>query len=213
MESESITLRAKAGKFVARSIALIFGWTSISKVENSANDSTNEVYEITITRSVFVAETQDKVFDFLTAEDAGAKVLTGSCPLPAVVGTSNNVGPWNVPGSTRQIIMADGSTVQEQVTYFERPGRFSYKLWNFTNPFMRATATGTRAEWMANAAQGGTTVTWTYIFTAKGGLTALMLSGFGRGLWRRYMDVGLGNIERQVIAAKKAADQHAAMFS
>ena len=140
--------------------------------------------------------TPEAVFNFIAAEDVLPKVLTGYGPLPAVVKTSENTGPWTEVGSARKILLADNTTVREQLTHYEPSKRFAYKVWEFGNPLVRALATGARGEWIFSAAPEGTLVTWTYTFTAKNAATALPMSAITQILWRGYMDVCLENSKR-----------------
>lgn len=153
-------------------------------------------HEVSITREVLIPNSPEVVFSFITAEDVLPKVLTGYGPLPAVVRTSENTGPWDTPGSARLIHLADGSTVREQVTQYSRPGHFAYRVWEFGNPVVGRLATQARGEWTFAAVPGGTRVTWTYTFTARNGLTALPLSAITHTLWRGYMNVCLENSVR-----------------
>src|ERR1700746_1587352 len=64
------------------------------------------------------------VFDFIVPEDVLPKVLTGYGLLPGVVRTSGNTGPWDSPGSSRTVPLADGATAREPVTAYARPRHF-----------------------------------------------------------------------------------------
>jgi Polyketide cyclase / dehydrase and lipid transport len=172
---------------------LMSGCASIQSIENTTSEGPMRTLEVSITRRTVIAGTPDAVFNFITAEDVLPKVLTGYGPLPAVVKTSENTGPWTLAGSTRLIHLADGSTVREQVTYFEPSERFSYRVWEFGNPLIRTLATGARGEWIFSSAPGGTLVTWTYTSTAKNAVSLLPLSAITKILWRGYMDICLKN--------------------
>jgi len=154
------------------------------------------VAKVAITRQALIPGSPEAVFRFIAAEDVLPKVLTGYGPLPAVVRTSENTGPWDRPGSARLIHLADGSTVREQVTDFDSPRYFAYRVWDFGNPIIKRLAEEARGEWTFVSAPGGTLVTWTYTFTAKSNLTAVPLSGITQLLWRGYMDVCLENSVR-----------------
>jgi hypothetical protein len=106
------------------------------------------------------------VFDFVVAEDVLPKVLTGYGFLPGVVRTSSNTGPWDTPGSSRTVHLADGTTAREQVTAYERPQYFGYRTdrYTFTLRHLANSATG---QWWFNAQSGGTHVKWTYGFDSK----------------------------------------------
>jgi Polyketide cyclase / dehydrase and lipid transport len=176
--------------------ALVCGCAAIQPVDSKSSEGPMRSHEISITRQAIIEGTPEQVFNFIAAEDVLPKVLTGYGPLPAVVKTSENTGPWTVPGSARLIHLADNSTVREQVTHFEPSKRFAYRVWEFGNPVIRSLSTGARGEWIFSPAPGGTMVTWTYTFTAKNAVTAVPLSGITQILWRGYMDVCLENSKR-----------------
>jgi Polyketide cyclase / dehydrase and lipid transport len=175
---------------------LMAGCASIQPIKTTTSEGPMRTHEVSITRQAVIPGTPEAVFNFITAEDVLPKVLTGYGPLPAVVKTSENTGPWTLAGSARLIHLADGSTVREQLTHFEPSKRFAYRVWEFGNPLVRTLATGARGEWTFSPAPGGTLVTWTYTFTAKNAVTALPLSGITKILWRGYMDICLKNSKR-----------------
>ena len=175
---------------------LISGCASIQSSENTTAQGFMRTHEVTITRQAVIPGSPEAVFSFIAAEDVLPKVLTGYGPLPAVVKTSENTGPWTVVGSARLIHLADSTTVREQLTHYEPSKRFAYRVWDFGNPIIRTLATGARGEWVFSPAPGGTLVTWTYTFTAKNAAAALPLSGITQILWRGYMDVCLENSKR-----------------
>jgi hypothetical protein len=163
-----------------------------------------KTYEVAITREAVIPGAIKDVFAFITAQDVLPKVLTGFGPLPAVVKTSEVSGPWDVPGSSRLVHLADGTTAREQVTHFSRSTDFAYRVFDFGNPIIGALATGARGEWTFIEVAGGTKVKWTYTFSAKNGLTAIPLSGITQILWRSYMNVCLENSIRLMGAAQAA---------
>lgn len=176
--------------------ALLGGCASIKSSQTTTEEEPMRVHEVSITRQAVIVGAPEAVFNFISAEDVLPKVLTGYGPLPAVLKTSQNTGPWSVAGSARLIHLADGSTVREQVTHYEPYNRFAYKVWDFGNPLIRGLATGARGEWTFSPTPGGTLVVWTYTFNAKNAVTALPLSGITQVLWRGYMDVCLENSKR-----------------
>lgn len=112
------------------------------------------------------------------------------------MGTSGHTGRWDQPGAARVIHLADGSTVREQVTQHQAPHYFSYKVWDFGNPVIRALAQDAEGEWTFTATENGTQVRWTYRFRARNRLVALPLAGIVHILWRGYMDVCLDHSQR-----------------
>lgn len=152
-------------------------------------------HDIVVTLETRIAAERSRVFDFIAAEGVLPEVLTGYGPLPAVVSTSGNTGPWDTPGSSRIVHLKDRSTAREEVTGYDRPAFFSYK--SSENTFaLRYLATGATGHWLFTADGAGTNVRWTYTFKAKGWLTSLALQVFARFLWSGYMRVCLDNTRR-----------------
>jgi Polyketide cyclase / dehydrase and lipid transport len=196
--------------FIVCWLLSIAACASIAQVDTSSSSSSSskepmKVFEVAITREAVIPGSVKDVFAFITAQDVLPKVLTGYGPLPAVVRTSEISGPWDVPGSSRIVHLADGTTVREQVTHFSSPTGFAYRIFEFGNPIVGALATGARGEWTFSEDPGGTKVRWTYTFLAKNGLTAIPLSGITQILWRGYMDVCLDNSIRIMGAVRKGS--------
>jgi hypothetical protein len=137
----------------------------------------------------------EAVFDFIAAEDVLPKILTGYGLLPAVARTSGNTGPWDTPGSSRTVHLADDTTSREEVTDYKRPTYFAYRTSNYTFA-LRYIATAAEGQWWFTEHQGQTNIRWTYTFAATGAATAILLSIFARLQWSGYMGVCLENTHR-----------------
>ncbi|UFZ03490.1 SRPBCC family protein [Bradyrhizobium ontarionense] len=148
---------------------------------------------VAVTHEAFVPGRIDDVFDFVAAEDVLPKILTGYGLVPAVAFTSDISGPWDQPGSHRVVHLADGSTVDEGVTHYDRAAYFAYRV---SNPSfaLKHLMTGATGQFWFEATEGGTRVRWTYTFHAKNRLTRLPLTLFVKSQWNGYMDVCLRNI-------------------
>ena len=147
------------------------------------------------TMEIDVAAAIELVFDFVSAEDVLPKVLTGYGLLPPVERTSGNTGPWDRPGSSRTVHLADGNTAREEVTAYARPTYFAYRTDNYTFA-LKFIATGAKGQWWFNADSEVTHIKWRYEFTAKGRVTAVLLSLFVCTQWAGYMRVCLENTRR-----------------
>jgi hypothetical protein len=152
--------------------------------------------EIAITRVVTIPRPPAEVFDFVAAEDVLPKVLTGYGPLPGVVATSANTGPWDRPGSERVVHLADGGSLREQVTAYRRPSYFSYRVWAFESAAINNLTSSGRGEWSFAEIPGGTRIQWTYAFRRRNFITGIPLFVVVHVLWRGYMDACLANTER-----------------
>jgi len=173
--------------------SVLGGCASIRTVPAQSATADKPTYEVSITRTALIPGTPEKVFAFIAAEDVLPKVLTGYGPLPAVIRTSENTGPWDKPGSARVVHLADGSSAREQLTRYSSPDDFAYRVWDFGNPVVKTLATEARGEWRFKPVGDSTLVEWTYTFVAKNAAAALPLSGITQLLWRGYMDVCLEN--------------------
>jgi len=187
-----IASRPALATSVASAVAALAGAGCASIEVSTAPDATTR-HAVSITRHATIPGAPSAVFAAVVAEDVLPKVLTGYGPLPAVVGTSDRSGPWDVPGSRRTVHLADGSTLSEAVTEFVPTERFAYRVGDFTHPVLRALATEGRGQWRFAPVEGGTAVEWTYTFEARGAAAAVPLSGVVQWLWRGYMDACLAN--------------------
>ena len=83
---------------------------------------------VAVTQEIFVPRSIETVFDFVAAEDVLPKILTGYGLVPGVASTSGISGPWDQPGSHRIVHLANGSTVNEGLTDYNRPSFFAYRV-------------------------------------------------------------------------------------
>lgn len=132
------------------------------------------------------------VFDFVAAEGVLPEVLTGYGLLPAVASTSGNTGPWDRPGSSRTVHLADKTTSREEVTAYQRPGYFAYRTSDYTFA-LKYLARSADGQWWFDEVGRQTNVRWTYTFEARGPITAILLQVFARFQWAGYMRVCLRN--------------------
>jgi hypothetical protein len=125
-----------------------------------------------------------QVFDALTPSDP-TRFYPRFRVIPAVVAVTDQTGGWDVVGQTRTLHLSDGSTVVETTTDVDRPALFAYELTQFTRLF-GGLVDHARAEWRFEPADGGTRITWTYVFfglPGRGWIVALIV----RAVWAAYM--------------------------
>jgi hypothetical protein len=148
------------------------------------------VVATTVTRRI--AEPRDAVFARfipIRLED----ILHRFGPVPAVVGTSGQTGPWDVVGSSRTVHLSDGSTAHERVTACETPRYFAYTVSDVTSP-IRVLTREARGQWWFDAAGDATEVRWTYAFEARSAATALLLRPIVALAWRGFMRAALDRL-------------------
>ena len=114
-----------------------------------------------------------------------AKIFTGFGPLPAVVGTRDQMGAWDHVGATRTVRLADGSEAREEITAYEAPSHFAYRVSGFTGPLRLLVAHADGAWWFSDAGRGETHVRWTYIFQPHAARASLARATIAP-LWSTY---------------------------
>lgn len=133
--------------------------------------------------TAYVAAPPHVVFSRLTQHDA-TKFYPGSAVLPAVIEVRDQTGGWDAAGQTRTLVLSDGGTLTETLRVVTEP-LFAYDLSHVTGLF-GALVAGARSEWQVVAAGEGSTIAWTYAFTARPG-RGLLVAAFVRFAWARYM--------------------------
>ncbi|WP_051471106.1 SRPBCC family protein [Patulibacter minatonensis] len=124
-----------------------------------------------------------RCFDAIIPIDLTA-MMQGYGPLPAVSGVRDQVGPWDTPGSTRVVELADGNETPERIVAVAQPEAFHYRVGPFTGPLGRLVAHVDGSFLFDATADGGTVVSWTYAFRPRRG-GSLPVRGLAP-LWRRY---------------------------
>ena len=113
------------------------------------------------------------------------RIFTGFGPLPAVVGTRGQTGAWDRVGASRTVLLGDGSEAREELTAYDAPAHFAYRLSGFTGPLRLLVEGVDGAWWFAPAGGGGTGVRWTYAFRPRPG-RRLLVRVVVAPLWRAY---------------------------
>ncbi len=168
----------------------------MSKIPKYPTSIRRSHHDVAVTLEAQIEAQQTQVFDYIAGEAVLPEVLTGyTLFLPAVVRTSGNTGPWDVPGSSRTVHLKDGNTAREEVTGYDRPVSFSYKSSEFTFA-LRYLASSATGQWWFTADGAASKIRWTYTFAAKGWLSSRFLPIFARLLWAGYMRVCLDNTKR-----------------
>jgi hypothetical protein len=114
-----------------------------------------------------------------------AEIFTGYGPLPAVVRTREQSGPWDHVGATRIVELADGSEAREEITSYHEPSHFGYRLGGFTGVLDRLVSHADGAWWFTEPTAGTAHIRWTYTFQPRPARATLVRAAIGP-LWRRY---------------------------
>jgi Polyketide cyclase / dehydrase and lipid transport len=150
---------------------------------------------VSSTVSITVRRPRPAVFKWFVPVEL-RDILLGYGPLPAVVRTTGQTGPWEQPGSRRTVHLADGNTAQEEVTACEPPHYFAYRVSGFTN-ILRHFTSGAEGQWWFEEAGDSTEVKWSYTFHARSVLTGVLLFPIAKLLWNGYMRVGIQAVKER----------------
>jgi hypothetical protein len=164
---------------------------------------------VSATTKARISRPRAELFDYFIPIEL-PRILLGYGPIPAVVSTTDQTGPWDQPGSGRTVHLADRSTAREQVTACERPGHFAYRVGEFSG-YVRHVASEANGEWWFTEAGQDTDVIWTYSFTARSRPAQLILLPVVKLLWRGFMRAGMrafGELA-EAEAARSPADSSA----
>lgn len=140
---------------------------------------------------------QAQVFDAVVHIDVPA-VFRGRGLVAAVKAVHHQQGAWTQVGERRQIILADGGGLWEEITAYEEPRRFDYVLSDIRGA-LSLLVSKVEGEWHyqpavdAQTGASATRISWRYDFIARSVWIYPVAWVFVRLIWMPYM--------RQVIAA------------
>jgi polyketide cyclase/dehydrase/lipid transport protein len=127
----------------------------------------------------------ETTFDALMPIDL-SRIFRGYGPLPAVVATTDQTGPWDHVGVSRTVKLSDGNDVRERITAYERPAYFAYRLGPFDSGALRHLVVEAHGEWRFTAqGDASTAIRWTYTFGPRR-FAALAVRLIVAPLWRAY---------------------------
>lgn len=149
------------------------------------------------TESFTVNAPLSTVYDFVVADDVLPKILKKHRFIPAVEGSTIHHGNWVTPGSYRTVHFANGDTLREELTSFDRPAYFAYTVSQFSG-FLRRLATHGTGQWWFRANGDQTEVTWTYTFYARSKSRRFLLRPFINHDFRTYMKRSITLINQQI---------------
>lgn len=128
-------------------------------------------------------------------------IFTGYGPLPSVVQTRDQSGPWDAAGRSRTVVFSDGSSATESLTGYDFPNGFTYRITDFTGVLKYLASEARGQWWFENVPESGaTSVRWRYEFVSRSKWLKPVVGLFTRRLWNGYMrralDLSKGQVER-----------------
>jgi hypothetical protein len=113
--------------------------------------------------------------------------------IPPITTVRDQSGPWEQPGETRTIVLADGGTMHERLTQATRPERFRYEIDAVTG-MLKPLVEHVEGEWSFAPAGTGVRVTWTWLVRPSGRVGELAGPVLSR-LWRGYARQAFDRLE------------------
>jgi hypothetical protein len=117
-------------------------------------------------------------------------------PIPPIKDV-RQTGDWDAVGQTRTVVLTGGGSMREELTHFEPPNSFGYKLTDIKGP-MAPLVGRVDGEWRFDPVGTGTEVTWRWTIHPRSALSAPALPVFGR-LWRGYARQALEELSNQLV--------------
>jgi hypothetical protein len=153
---------------------------------------------ITTTASIFVRRAPEKVLERAMDFDAPSVVRKRGL-LPGVRSVSGATGAWTNVGQKRQLVLTDGSRVEETLVDIT-PSSYAYRVADFTGP-IRLLVREAKASFAVEPRRDGSMLTWTYEFKPKSALAAPIISFLVDTAYNAWMDAGLERLKDAIEAA------------
>ena len=101
-------------------------------------------------------------------------------------GVADQSGPWDRPGRTRRVLLSDGSEAHEELTAFDRPDGFAYRVVFATGPLRHLVHHADGQWWFAPDGAGRTRIRWRYTFAPTRPRLRPFVAAIVAPLWRAY---------------------------
>jgi hypothetical protein len=167
------------------------------------SDEPMEALAVAHTEAFTVHAPLEKVYDLVVDKDVLPKILKRYLFIPAVTGSTIHRGDWVTPGSYRTVYFSNGDTLKEELTHFQRPRYFAYRISDFSG-FQRHFASHGVGQWWFTAYGNTTQVEWTYTFYAKSKFKQAFLRPFVNHDFKTYMKRSIALIKAQLEPEKEA---------
>jgi carbon monoxide dehydrogenase subunit G len=125
-----------------------------------------------------------------------ARIVAKRGLIPGVKSVTGQTAAWSAPEQTRQLTLTDGARARETLIALE-PAGYRYRVGDFTGPFAHLVKEA-NARFDVSPRGDGSTLTWTYEFTPKGGLSAAILSFLVDNQWNSFMDAALARLKDDI---------------
>jgi hypothetical protein len=208
MTAQSRALRGRRSALIALSTLLvlvspfIFSPGADDRSEPEVEEGLH-VTQVVIAEVDATPETFSRWLNSARLED----ILPGSDMVPRVVGTEPIQGIWGRPGAQRRVLLADGSSVIEEIETNDPPGYFAYKVWGMSGPSGRLIQYVRGEFFISQAPDGRTRVEWRYSFKPRSPLGMAYVALFSSFGFRPFLESGVSAIKRGAEESQRRTSQ------
>jgi hypothetical protein len=121
--------------------------------------------------------------------------------IPPIREVRGQAGAWGSVGQTRQIVLADGGTMREELTSVVAGRSFHYRITDVTG-VMKPLVSSADGSWTFEPAGTGVRITWAWTVVPGNAAAELAMPLFG-WLWRGYARLALTEIETLLLSAPR----------
>ncbi|MDT5179826.1 MAG: hypothetical protein QOJ95_4024 [Mycobacterium sp.] len=118
-------------------------------------------------------------------------------PIPPIKAVRDQTGAWDAVGQTRTVVLTGGGSMREELTSYDAPSSFGYRLTDVKGP-LAPLVDHVEGLWAFAPVGTGTKVTWRWTIHPRRALAAPLLPVFGR-LWLGYARASLEELSDQLL--------------
>jgi hypothetical protein len=118
-------------------------------------------------------------------------------PIPPIKAVRDQTGAWDAVGQTRTVVLTGGGSMREELTSYDAPASFGYRLTDVKGP-LAPLVDHVEGLWAFAPVGTGTKVTWRWTIHPRRALAAPLLPVFGR-LWLGYARASLEELSDQLL--------------
>ncbi|MGU3432152.1 SRPBCC family protein [Actinomycetes bacterium M1A6_2h] len=151
---------------------------------------------ITVQQKRLVPIGDTDAFDRTLPIDLGSLFLHRFGPIPAVRDVRGQDGPWERVGQVRTVVLADGTSMSEELVQVDSPTVFAYRLTELGGPF-GLLVDHVDGRWQFDGVGDHTAVTWQWSLYPRSAMTAPLVRVIGY-FWKGYARRGLDQLARLI---------------
>jgi hypothetical protein len=118
-------------------------------------------------------------------------------PIPPIKAVRDQTGAWDAVGQTRTVVLTGGGSMREELTSYDPPASFGYRLTDVKGP-LAPLVDHVEGLWAFAPVGTGTKVTWRWTIHPRTAFAAPLLPVFGR-LWLGYARASLEELSDQLL--------------